>query len=93
MQNFSLASSPEAGDCPSAFGRTTVESNIVAPPLANRVEEACRRLGIGRSMLYQMIGAGEIKTIKIGCRTLVPETELQKVIASRLNSEAIGSAA
>lgn len=53
-------------------------------PLAHRVPEACRRLGIGRSALYELIKTGELRAIKIGKRTLIPETELQKIIAARL---------
>lgn len=53
-------------------------------PLANKIPDACRRLGIGRTVLYELIKSGEVRTIKIGTRTLIPEGELQKVIASRL---------
>lgn len=56
----------------------------IPAPLAHRIPEACRRLGVGRSSLYELIKSGEVKTIKIGTRTLVPETELQKVVASRM---------
>lgn len=57
-------------------------------PLAHRIPDACRRLGVGRSSLYELIKSGEVKTIKIGTRTLVPEAELQKVINSRLGMAA-----
>lgn len=53
-------------------------------PLAHRIPDACQRLGIGRSMLYELIKSGEIRTVKIGTRTLIPEADLQKVIADRL---------
>lgn len=53
-------------------------------PLAHRIPDACRRLGIGRSTLYELIKAGELRTVKIGSRTLIPEADLQKVITSRL---------
>lgn len=61
-------------------------SNIhdMPAPLAHRIPDACRRLGIGRSSLYELIKSGEIRTIKIGSRALVPEAELQKVIDSRM---------
>lgn len=57
-------------------------------PLANTVPIACQRLGIGRTMLYSLIDRGELRVIKIGARTLVPESELQELIAGRLNAEA-----
>ena len=53
-------------------------------PLANTIPEACRRLSIGKTTLYQLMTTGEIKAIKVGTRTLIPETELQRFIESRL---------
>lgn len=57
-------------------------------PLAHRVPEACSRLGIGRSTLYRLIGEGAIRPIRIGHRVLVPESELQRYIASLLEQAA-----
>lgn len=45
------------------------------------VPEACRRLGIGRTKVYELIGSGQIKALKIGKRTLVEDDELDRVIA------------
>lgn len=58
--------------------------NNHSAPLAHRIPDACQRLSIGRTMLYQLIASGELRTIKIGTRTLVPEADLQKIIADRL---------
>lgn len=55
------------------------------PPLANQVPEACRRLGIGRTALYELLKTGELKAFKIGSRTLIAESELQRFIAERMN--------
>lgn len=57
-------------------------------PLANRIPDACRRLGVGRSSLYELIKSGDLRTIKIGTRTLVPESELQRIITERMQVEA-----
>ena len=56
--------------------------------LAHQVPAACDRLGIGRTMLYELIKDGRIKAIKIGRRTLIPETELQRLISEQLESAA-----
>jgi excisionase family DNA binding protein len=61
----------------------TIQDNH-APPLAHRIPDACRRLGIGRSTMYELFKSGEIRPIKIGARSLVLETDLQRVIAVRL---------
>jgi len=55
-------------------------------PLAHQIPEACRRIGIARTSIYQLIKDGEIKSIKVGARTLIPETELQRFIAKRLEA-------
>lgn len=55
-------------------------------PLAWQINSACYRAGIGRTKLYQLIRDGEIKTIKVGRRTLVPESELQKWLTHKLEN-------
>ena len=52
-------------------------------PILIRIPDACRLLGVGRSMFYKLITAGEIKTRKIGRKTLVPREELT-AFAARL---------
>ncbi len=41
-------------------------------PLAYRVKEACDKLSISRSTLYEEIAAGRLKAVKCGSRTLIP---------------------
>ena len=53
-------------------------------PLAHRIPDACKRLGIGRTSLYELIKNGDIRTIRLAGRTLVPEEDLQKVVAAQL---------
>jgi excisionase family DNA binding protein len=53
-------------------------------PLAHKVPDACRRLGVSRSLLYDLIKTGELKAIKVANRTLIPESELQRFVAERL---------
>ncbi len=40
-----------------------------------RVDDFCRAHGIGRTLLYEEVKRGEIKLLKIGKRTLVPDSE------------------
>jgi excisionase family DNA binding protein len=44
------------------------------------VEEAGRILGIGRNSAYEAAQRGEIPTIKIGKRLLVPVRRLQRLL-------------
>lgn len=52
-------------------------------PIAMRVPEACRYLGIGRSTLYVLIGEGEIEFIKLGSSTLVLTESLRSLVEDR----------
>ncbi|MXO47623.1 excisionase family DNA-binding protein [Erythrobacter vulgaris] len=52
-------------------------------PIAMRVPEACRYLGIGRSTLYVLIGEGEIEFIKLGSSTLVLTESLKSLVERR----------
>lgn len=49
-------------------------------PLAHRIPDACQRIGVGRSSLYELIKSGDLKTVRIAGRTLIPESELQRLV-------------
>ena len=49
-------------------------------PIAMRVPEACRYLGIGRSTLYVLISRDEIEIIKMGSATLVLTASLRSLV-------------
>ncbi len=44
------------------------------------VEEVARRLGIGRDLAYRAVRAGDIPSIRIGRRILVPKAELERLL-------------
>jgi excisionase family DNA binding protein len=46
---------------------------------ARRVNDACRAIGIGRSTLYKLAGNGKIKLVHVLGRTLVPESEIERL--------------
>lgn len=50
--------------------------------LAYSVRQFCSDVGIGRSKFYQLVSAGEIKTVKCGTKTLVTAIEAQRFVAS-----------
>jgi excisionase family DNA binding protein len=54
--------------------------------LAYSIAEACRLSSIGRSTLYSAIKAGDLKTCKVGRRTLVTSEALLLWINSLPNS-------
>lgn len=40
--------------------------------LTYSVSEAAEAIGIGRSMLYTLLGRGELQSVRVGRRTLIP---------------------
>lgn len=55
------------------------EPQPVALPVLT-VEEAARMLGLARSTAYDCVARGEIPSIRMGRRILVPTAELRKLL-------------
>jgi len=51
-----------------------------ALPLLHSIEEAATRLGVSVSTLWRLIRSDKIRTVKILRRTLVPESEIQRLV-------------
>lgn len=56
--------------------------------IALSVEDAARRISVGRSTIYELIGEKAIRTVHIGRRTLIPESELRRFISERMEAAA-----
>lgn len=52
-------------------------------PIAMRVPDACRYIGISRSSLYILIAKGELEVVKLGASTLVLTESLKSLIEAR----------
>lgn len=53
--------------------------------LLRSIPDAAAELAIGRSRLYELLQAGEIKAVKIGSRGVrVPQSELDRFVTERL---------
>ena len=49
------------------------------------VEEAARRIAVGRSHLYELLGRGEIESIRIGRSRRIPVTALEEYTSRKLD--------
>jgi excisionase family DNA binding protein len=49
-------------------------------PLAYRVCDFCKSVGLGKTKFYELLRTGKIKTISIGGRRLVPADEAQRIV-------------
>jgi excisionase family DNA binding protein len=64
------------------------ETTNASVALAHKIPDACRRIGCGRTTIYELLASGAIRAIKIGNRTLIPESELQRFVQTRLSEAA-----
>ncbi|MGC8635251.1 MAG: excisionase family DNA-binding protein [Candidatus Limnocylindrales bacterium] len=55
------------------------------------VDEAADALGIGRSRLYEEIGTGRLRSLKVGRRRLVPASAITAYIEALVDGERRGS--
>jgi excisionase family DNA binding protein len=69
----------------SAGGDTTLVALTVA--------EAARRIGIGRTKLYEYVTSGEIASVKIGSLRRIPAEAVNDFLARRLTAGDFGAAA
>jgi excisionase family DNA binding protein len=52
-----------------------------------KIPQAASELSISRSQLYELIGEGALRSVKIGSRGVrIPASEIQRYIAERLTS-------
>lgn len=49
--------------------------------LAFSVEETAKLLGLSRNSVYAALRAGEIPSIRVGARLLIPKTGLEKMLS------------
>ena len=67
------------------YGTLTVKALDPARVLLD-VREAAARLGCSRSLLYELLAAGELAFIKIGRLTKIPQAALDDLIARRIEA-------
>lgn len=58
--------------------------NQAPQPIANTIVEAAKRLGVGRTTIYELIAARQLRAFKLGTRTLIPESELRRFVEERM---------
>lgn len=48
--------------------------------LLHSVSDAARMLGIGRTLFYQLVGEGKLRTVKLGGKTMVADAEIRRFV-------------
>jgi excisionase family DNA binding protein len=47
-----------------------------------RIEAAAERLGIGRSLMFDLVRRGEVRTVRFGRRRVVPSDEISRLLSA-----------
>jgi excisionase family DNA binding protein len=50
------------------------------PRLLLRVDEAGRRLNLGRTVMYELIRSGQLRSVKVGKLRLIPSSALVEFV-------------
>jgi excisionase family DNA binding protein len=61
--------------------------NSPVPKLAFSITELCEALAIGRTLAYQLIGSGKVRAFKLGTRTLIPASEVERLVKELSGSD------
>lgn len=64
--------------------RSTPREAAAASRLLLSVEEAAERLGIRRTLMYELVMSGEVRSIHVGRLRRVPSQALEAFVARRL---------
>ena len=65
-----------------------MQNTTSLPKLAYSITEAMAVIGIGRTMLYEQIKAGNIRIVKVGRRTLITAAAISEWLESLEASDA-----
>lgn len=60
------------------------KSATSSTPMMLTAEQAARELGIGRTRVFALIAAGDIRSVKIGASRRIPRTEVARYIEQLL---------
>ena len=60
--------------------QSIVTLGLSSPRLAFSVQEAAAALGLSASSIWKWISLGQLRTIKIGGRTLITADELNRIL-------------
>jgi excisionase family DNA binding protein len=58
-----------------------VDPDFSPQTISVSITDACKLIGAGRSIVYELIGKQHIHAVKLGRRTLIPVASLQAYIA------------
>ncbi len=61
--------------------QTTVYRTLDELPLVLRVEDLMAVLGIGRNAAYALVRSGQIRSLKVGCKIIIPKQAIEEFLS------------
>lgn len=64
----------------------TVQLSQATPgpePLAHSVSETCILLGLSRGTVYQLVHSGQLRSVRIGRRIVIPRVAIKEILEKR----------
>ena len=80
MRRTTTTTTRHARHQPLMMGMTTGVPRPPAEPDLLSMVEVSQRLNVSRTTIWRLAKRGEIRTVRIGSRTLIPRTELLRLI-------------
>lgn len=73
---------------PTSLDEARARGYVSADRFAYTVNDACEAMGIKRTLLYRLVRRGALQTVKIGGRTLIPRSEIERLTRVERNQAA-----
>jgi hypothetical protein len=64
-----------------------MSENSPTPRLGYRIGELCTATGLGRTMVYGLIGSGRLKVVRVGRCTIVTAESVHSLLQSGLGGK------
>ena len=65
-----------------------LQNRINSQPVALTVAEFCEQVRISQSMAFKLMREKKLKSIKVGRRTVIPATEIDRLLAGEMGDNA-----
>ena len=62
------------------MGASSASSRSSTTPLAYTLQQFCEQIGVSRSLVYKLIKAGKIRSIRVAGRRLIPVAEAERIV-------------
>jgi excisionase family DNA binding protein len=69
---------------------TSMTNDLQTTRLTVSVTEAALLLGIGRSLAYELVARGELPSLRLGRRVLIPRQSLDTLLAAAVRDVSVG---